>query len=106
MRKKRHTKLVHEGQYVAEVDVELIETDEGWSPYSSSLAPDDPTPSLAACPDHEANRTALAHAVDRGRGPTVQPRRLPPLSTPSSTARRQSRPPLRGSLRSALTGWP
>ena len=29
MRKKRHTKLVHEGQYVAEVDVELIETDEG-----------------------------------------------------------------------------
>ncbi len=35
MRKKRHTKLVHEGQYVAEVDVELIETDEGWSPYLS-----------------------------------------------------------------------
>ena len=35
MRKKRHTKLVHKGQYVAEVDVELIETDEGWSPYLS-----------------------------------------------------------------------
>jgi hypothetical protein len=35
MRKKRHTKLVHEGQYVAEVDIELIETDEGWSPYLS-----------------------------------------------------------------------
>jgi hypothetical protein len=35
MRKRRHTKLVHEGQYVAEVDVELIETDEGWSPYLS-----------------------------------------------------------------------
>lgn len=35
MRKKRHTKLVHEGQYVAEVEVELIETDEGWSPYLS-----------------------------------------------------------------------
>jgi hypothetical protein len=35
MRKKRHTKLVHEGQYVAAVDVELIETDEGWSPYLS-----------------------------------------------------------------------
>ena len=35
MRKKRHTKLVHEGQYVAEVKVELIETDEGWSPYLS-----------------------------------------------------------------------
>jgi hypothetical protein len=35
MKKKRHTKLIHEGQYVAEVDVELIETDEGWSPYLS-----------------------------------------------------------------------
>ena len=31
--KKRYTKLVHEGPYVAEVDVELIETDTGWSPY-------------------------------------------------------------------------
>ena len=28
-------KLVHEGQYVAEVAVSLIETDEGWSPYLS-----------------------------------------------------------------------
>lgn len=35
MRKRRHKKFVHEGQYVAEVDVELIETDEGWSPYLS-----------------------------------------------------------------------
>ena len=35
MKKKHHTKLVHEGQYVAEVDVELLETDEGWSPYLS-----------------------------------------------------------------------
>jgi len=26
---------VHEGKYVAEVDVDLIETDEGWSPYLS-----------------------------------------------------------------------
>ncbi len=29
------TKLVHESAYVAEVDVELIETDTGWSPYLS-----------------------------------------------------------------------
>ena len=28
-------KLVHEGQYVAEVEVELMETNEGWSPYLS-----------------------------------------------------------------------
>jgi len=35
VRKKHHTKLVHEGDYVAEIDVELIYTDEGWSPYLS-----------------------------------------------------------------------
>ena len=32
---KGHRKLVHEGEYVAEVEVELIETEEGWSPYLS-----------------------------------------------------------------------
>ena len=35
MRKRNHSKLVHEGQYVAEVNIELIDTDEGWSPYLS-----------------------------------------------------------------------
>jgi len=35
MRKRRRTKLVHEGQYIAEVDVELIETEDEWSPYIS-----------------------------------------------------------------------
>jgi len=35
MKKRHRTKLVQEGGYVAEVDVELIEADEGWSPYLS-----------------------------------------------------------------------
>jgi hypothetical protein len=35
MKIRRQTKLVHEGEYVAEVDVELIQTDTGWSPYLS-----------------------------------------------------------------------
>jgi len=35
MRKRHQTKLVQEGQYVAEVDVELIDTGDGWSPYLS-----------------------------------------------------------------------
>lgn len=35
MKTRRYTKRVHEGEYVAEVDVELIETDSGWSPYLS-----------------------------------------------------------------------
>ncbi len=33
MKKRKHAKLVHEGKYVAEVDIELIDTPEGWSPY-------------------------------------------------------------------------
>jgi hypothetical protein len=33
MTRRHRTKLVHEGDYVAEVDVKLIEADEGWSPY-------------------------------------------------------------------------
>jgi hypothetical protein len=35
MMKRYLSKLVHEGEYVAEVEVELIYTDEGWSPYLS-----------------------------------------------------------------------
>ena len=35
MTKKRHVKLIHEGDYVAQVEVELIYTGEGWSPYLS-----------------------------------------------------------------------
>ena len=35
MRKRLQKKLVHEGQYVAEVEVELIDSDDGWSPYLS-----------------------------------------------------------------------
>lgn len=35
MKTRHRSKLVHEGNYVAEVDVELIETDDEWSPYLS-----------------------------------------------------------------------
>ena len=35
MNSRRRVKLVREGQYVAEVDVKLIEDDTGWSPYLS-----------------------------------------------------------------------
>jgi hypothetical protein len=35
MNKRHHTKLIQEGSFVAEVDVELIESEEGWSPYIS-----------------------------------------------------------------------
>lgn len=35
MNTRRKKKLVHEGQFVAEVEVEVIDTDTGWSPYLS-----------------------------------------------------------------------
>jgi hypothetical protein len=38
MIKLRRVKLVREGHFVAEVDVDLLEDDTGWSPY---LSPED-----------------------------------------------------------------
>ncbi len=35
MSRKTQTKLVHVGEYVAQVEVELIDEPEGWSPYLS-----------------------------------------------------------------------
>ena len=35
MNGRRFSKLVHEGTYVAEVDVETIFADDGWPPYLS-----------------------------------------------------------------------
>jgi hypothetical protein len=35
MTKRRISKLVHMGEYVAEVEVEMIYTDDDWSPYLS-----------------------------------------------------------------------
>jgi hypothetical protein len=32
---RRHKKYVHEGDYVAEVEVYVIDSDSGWSPYLS-----------------------------------------------------------------------
>ena len=35
MTSKRKTKYIHEGRYVAEVDVDVIEDETSWSPYLS-----------------------------------------------------------------------
>ncbi len=32
MKKRTRTKLLHEGKYIAEIEVELLETKDGWSP--------------------------------------------------------------------------
>ena len=35
MRTRRHTRLLREGRFVAEVEVHLIESEDSWSPYLS-----------------------------------------------------------------------
>jgi len=35
MKKRKKIKYVHEGRYVAEVEISLIEDDKGWAPYLS-----------------------------------------------------------------------
>jgi hypothetical protein len=35
MNKRSYKKMIHEGKYIAEVEVEMVYTDEGWSPYLS-----------------------------------------------------------------------
>jgi hypothetical protein len=35
MKKRRSTRLIHEGRYVAEIEVDLLDSQEGWSPYLS-----------------------------------------------------------------------
>jgi hypothetical protein len=35
MKKRRSTRLIHEGRYVAEVDIDLLDSKEGWAPYLS-----------------------------------------------------------------------
>lgn len=35
MNKRKRTKYIHEGKYVAEVDVDLLEDETEWSPYLS-----------------------------------------------------------------------
>lgn len=35
MTRRRQVRFVHEGEYAAEVEVELLDTGEGWAPYLS-----------------------------------------------------------------------
>lgn len=65
---KKRTKYIHQGKYVAEVDVQLIEVDDDWSPY---LSVDD------ACKLDDV-RSALARgdinaAAHKARVYTLQP---------------------------------
>jgi hypothetical protein len=66
MNKRHHQKLIHEGSYVAEVDVELIETDTGWSPCLSvddAYKLDDVRDALRRGDLHAASRLARVFSL-------------------------------------------
>ena len=66
MKKRSDTKLVHEGDYVAKVEVELIEADDGWSPYLSlddAQKLDDVRQALCRADLKTASRLARVYAL-------------------------------------------
>ena len=65
---RKRTKLIHEGKYAAEVQVELIEDDTAWSPY---LSPEDVRRLDAV--RLALRRGALAEAAKHGRVHELKP---------------------------------
>ncbi len=66
MNKRHHTKMVREGRYVAEVGVELIDTDDDWSPYLSledAYKLDDIRDALRQGDLHRASRLARVFSL-------------------------------------------
>jgi hypothetical protein len=68
MNTRKHTKFVHEGKYVAEVDIEIIDTADGWSPYLSlddALKIDDLRYALKKEDISAANKIARVYELTR-----------------------------------------
>lgn len=66
MQKRKHTKLIHEGKYIAEVDIEIIDANEGWSPYLSlddALKLDDVRISLRSGDIESAQKSARVYEI-------------------------------------------
>ncbi len=68
MNKRKHTKLVHEGKFIAEVDIEIVDTNDGWSPYLSlddALKLDDVRNALKNGDIAYANKIARVYQISR-----------------------------------------
>ena len=66
MKKRKRTKLIHVGNYVAEVDVELLEDEDGWSPYltiEDALKLEDVREALKRGDLEEASRLARVYTI-------------------------------------------
>jgi hypothetical protein len=67
---RKHTKLVHEGKYAAEVEINIIDSNEGWSPYLSledALKLDDVREALRHGDIETAERSAKVYELSRVR---------------------------------------
>jgi hypothetical protein len=65
---RKHTKIVHEGKYIAEVDIEIIDSNEGWSPYltlEDALKLDDVREALRRGDIKSAERVARVYELQR-----------------------------------------
>ncbi|MBN1306528.1 MAG: hypothetical protein JXA18_01325 [Chitinispirillaceae bacterium] len=68
MTKRKHTKLVHKGNYIAEVDIEIIDSYEGWSPYiplEDALKLDDVREALRRNNIAAADKIARVYTISR-----------------------------------------
>lgn len=68
MTTRKHTKLVHEGNYVAEVEINIIDTNDGWSPYLSlddALKLDDVREALKKTDIASASRNSRVYELSR-----------------------------------------
>ena len=71
MSTRHYTKIVHEGDYVALVDVELTYTDEGWSPYlalEDAYRLDDVRDALKRCDLKAASKLGRIYKLTRVAG--------------------------------------
>jgi hypothetical protein len=71
MTPRRKTKFVHEGQFVAEVEVAIIEDDSSWSPYLS----------VADATRLDQVRAALRRGDLKGAAALARVYRLEPVAT-------------------------
>src|SRR3989442_11927854 len=99
MNARRHTKFVREGSYAAEVDVELIEEENGWSPYLSlddARKLDDVREALRRGGPKAASRLARVFCITPN--PRLTTRRTNASSGPGRAAPplRRRRPPRNG----------
>ena len=95
MNKRRHTKLIREGPYAAEVEVELIEADDGWSPPPAWGHP-------GGIPTRAGVQPHARFAVSHGRTSACNSRPQERSGSPSLNPAREAEPSRSGGVTGAM----